>query len=180
MKMIDKGIHGTCNYKCTKVCDSQLNPTSSSDMCTTEFQIYKGLTEFQTFILCPKLALVEWHSKQCLMGECSHCGVHTLKVCPNELEIDQIIHKQNIGYKIVGQIKDGRDQKASKVEYHDTHSSELIQYLKPHLKAFVFHNFISRWQDVQFKDCLFSVLEDTIKSCVDFSKNYTLMVQNEI
>jgi hypothetical protein len=46
MKMIDKGIHGTCNYKCTKVCDSQLNPTSSSDMCTTEFQIYKGLTEF--------------------------------------------------------------------------------------------------------------------------------------
>jgi hypothetical protein len=48
-------------------------------------------------------------------------------------------------YKVVGQNEDGKDRKASKVEYHDTHPSELIEYLKPHLKAFVLHNFISKW-----------------------------------
>ncbi len=148
MRTIGKGIHGTCNYKCIEVCASQLNPTSSFNMCTVEFQIYKGLIEFWTFVLCPKLVLTKWHFRQCLMVECSHCGVHTLKVYLNELETDEIIHQRNIGYKVVGQIKDGRDRKASRVRYHDTHPNELIQYLKPHLKVFVLHNFISRWQDV--------------------------------
>jgi hypothetical protein len=92
MRTIGKGIHGTCNYKCIEVCASQLNPTSSFNMCTVEFQIYKGLIEFWTFVLCPKLVLTKWHFRQCLMVECSHCGVHTLKVYLNELETDEIIH----------------------------------------------------------------------------------------
>jgi hypothetical protein len=61
-------------------------------MRTIKLQIFKRLIEFWTFILCPKPALAKWHSRQCLMGECSHCRVHTLKVYLNELEIDQIIH----------------------------------------------------------------------------------------
>jgi hypothetical protein len=75
MRMIGKGIHGTCNYKYIEVCAFQLNPTSSSNMCTVEFQIYKGLIEFWTSVLCPKLILTKWHSRQCLMGECNHCGI---------------------------------------------------------------------------------------------------------
>jgi hypothetical protein len=67
----------------------KLNLTSSSDMCTTKLQIYKGLTKFWTSILCPKPTLAKWHFKQCLMGECSHCGIHTLKVYLNELETNQ-------------------------------------------------------------------------------------------
>jgi hypothetical protein len=102
------------------------------------------------------------------------------KLCPFELEIDRTIHWRNIGYEVVGHNEDGRDKKASRVEYHDTHPSELFEYLKPCLKDFVFHNFISRWQDIQFKDSLINVPKDTIISCVDFSENYTLMVHNEI
>jgi hypothetical protein len=82
------------------------------------------------------------------MGDCNHCGIHTLKLYPIELQTYKVIRWQNIGYKVVGQNEDCKDKKASKVEYHDIHPSELIEYLKPHLKAFVLHNFISRWQDV--------------------------------
>lgn len=114
------------------------------------------------------------------MGEYNHCGIHTLKLYPIELQTNKVIHQQNIGYEVVGQNKDGKDRKASKVEHHDTHPSKLIQYLKPQLKAVVFHNFIFRWQDVQFKDFLINVLENKIIFYVDFLGNYTLMVQNEI
>jgi hypothetical protein len=65
------------------------------------------------------------------------------------------------------------------MQYHDTQPSELFEYLKPYLKDFLFHNFISRWQDVQFKDSLINVIKDTIIFCVDFSNNYTLMAHNE-
>jgi len=78
------------------------------------------------------------------MGDYNQYGVHTLKFFVVELQIDKVIHWQSIRYKVVGQNEDGKDRKASRVEYHNTHPSELIKYLKPHLKAFVLHNFISR------------------------------------
>lgn len=182
MRAPGKGIHTNCNYKCTEICDApQSNPTNNSTNQIVEFQIHKGLIELWTSILCPKPTLAEWYSKQRLMSDYNHCGVHILKLYTFELQTNKVIHWQNIRQEVVGQNEDGnQDMKASKVEYHDTHPSELIKYLKPHLKAFVLHNFISRWQDVQFKDCLTNVLEETIMSYVDFSKNYNLMVQNEI
>jgi hypothetical protein len=78
------------------------------------------------------------------MGDYNHCGVHTLKLYPIEFQTNKVIHWQSIGTKLLGKMKMVRT-KASKVEYHDTHPSELIEYLKPHLKAFVLHNFISKW-----------------------------------
>jgi hypothetical protein len=54
------------------------------------------------------------------MGDYNNCGVHTLKLWPFELEIDRIIHWQSIGYEVVRHNRDGRDMKASRVEYHDT------------------------------------------------------------
>jgi hypothetical protein len=71
-------------------------------------------------------------------------------------------------YKVVGQNEDGKDRKVYKVEYHDTHPNELIEYLKPHLKAFVLHKFIYKWQDVQFRGCLTNVIENIIIFYVDF------------
>jgi hypothetical protein len=79
------------------------------------------------------------------MGDCNNCGVHTLKLCPLELETTTIIHWWSIGFEVVGHNEDGRDRKVFKVEYHNTHPSELFAYLKPCLRAFLFHNFIFRW-----------------------------------
>lgn len=61
MITLNKGIHGTDNGKCTKVCDVQSNLISSLDKCTTKFQIYKGSIDLWISILCPKHVVVEWH-----------------------------------------------------------------------------------------------------------------------
>jgi hypothetical protein len=37
----------------------KLNRISSSDMCTTKLQIYKGLIELWTSVLCPKPTLTK-------------------------------------------------------------------------------------------------------------------------
>jgi hypothetical protein len=53
-------------------------------------------------ILCPKPTLAKWQSRLCLMGDYKNYGVHTLKLCPFELEITTIIHWQKIRYEVVG------------------------------------------------------------------------------
>jgi hypothetical protein len=117
MRTMCKDIHNAYSCKCTEVCDVQLNPTTTLNNCTIEFRTYKGLIELWTSILCLKPTLNEWDFKQCLMGDYNSCGVHTLKLCPFELEIDRTIHWRNIGYEVVGQIENGRGRKASQVEY---------------------------------------------------------------
>ncbi len=42
------------------------------------------------------------------------------------------------------------------------------------------HNYIARWQDVHFKKAMSNVSNDMVISCIDFSKNYTMKIQNEI
>jgi hypothetical protein len=63
MITLSKDIHGIDNGKCIEVCNVQSNLISSLDKCTTKFQIYKGLIELWTSILCPKHALAKWHSR---------------------------------------------------------------------------------------------------------------------
>jgi hypothetical protein len=92
MKTLGKGIHGAYSYKCIEVCDVKLNLATNLDNCIVKFQTYKGLIELWTSILCLKLVLIEWHSRQCLMGDCNSCGIHTLKLWPFELKIDKTIH----------------------------------------------------------------------------------------
>jgi hypothetical protein len=77
-------------------------------------------------------------------------------------------------------IEEGKEKKTSKGEYNETPPHDLIQYLKVCLKEFVLHNYIAHWQDVQFKEVLSVVFDDMVISCIDFSENYTMKVQNEI
>jgi hypothetical protein len=59
-------------------------------------------------------------------------------------------------------------------------STRFIDYLKPKLQYFVRHNFVSRWQDQQFRKCLKHFPADLIISVIDFAKNYNFEVQNEM
>jgi hypothetical protein len=52
--------------------------------------------------------------------------------------------------------------------------------MRPQLESFVLHNFLARWQDVQFKQLVETLPKGCVISCVNFSKNYTMRVQNEI
>jgi hypothetical protein len=76
--------------------------------------------------------------------------------------------------------KKGEEKKKLTLVYKSTSSVDFIQYLKPKLQHFVCHNFVAHWQDIQFNNCLRGFSSDTIVSMIDFSKNYTFEIQNEM
>jgi hypothetical protein len=114
------------------------------------------------------------------LGQCHNCGVDIFKVCPKEFQSKKLIFWKSIRYEVVGFAEEGKEKKASKMEYNETPPCDLIQYLKPCLKELVLHNYVTCWQDVQCKEVLNIVSDDMVISCIDFSINYTTKVQNEI
>ena len=141
--------------------------------------VYSSLTSLWESILCKKDDFQMWHKRECLLGECQSCGIKLLKICPWELNSDVLVKWKSIGSEIVGYNEDGLPKKAPSVQYRETKPTELFEYLKPRLTAFVVHNYIATWQDYQFKELFNSVPRDTVISCVDFSENYSMMIQNE-
>ena len=149
-------------------------------MCNATSNVYVRMTQLWSSVLCDKDELACWHQRGCLLGDCSHCGVETLKVCPVEASSDILIKWRSIGQEVVGYTDEGKEKKAACVEYHETQPRALLDYLKPRLKTFIAHNYFATWQEAQFQDLMCGIPSDTVISCIDFSENYTMMVQNEI
>ena len=57
---------------------------------------------------------------------------------------------------------------------------ELLQVYQYHLKKYIIHNFIFRWQAQQFKDSISLFPDNVVVSVVDFAENYSFKEQNEI
>jgi hypothetical protein len=84
----------------------------------------------------------------CLMGDCISCGIETLKVCPiEETESIKIVQWQRYANVVAGQKDSGEDWKVTQLQYMDTPTLELLEYLYPRLKDFVTYNFATKWQD---------------------------------
>lgn len=68
------GFHakGICNCNCNEVCTP---PTSTGIGCHGKFLTYIGTTALWESVVCPKGEFQEWHSRDCLYGECQNCGV---------------------------------------------------------------------------------------------------------
>lgn len=81
---------------------------------------------------------------------------------------------------IAGKTKDGDDKKITQLVTFQTKSCNFIAYLKAKLKAFIIHNFVQRWQDSKFKECLITFPKDVVLSVIDFAENYSFQTQNEI
>ncbi len=114
------------------------------------------------------------------MGECDECGVGILPLCLEKYEPTMTISYKCIGYEVVGRTNEGKEKKIPKVDWKKTIPIDLIEYLKPKLQFFIVHNYIVSLQQFQFKAYLFDIPLRTIISCVDFSNNYTMKVQDEI
>jgi hypothetical protein len=114
------------------------------------------------------------------MGTYPDCGLQLFRICPSELTSEKLVKWKSIGYKIIGTTKEGNPRKVSTLEYRETTPCEFIEYVKPKLTAFVLHNYVASWQDLQFKELFIFVPPNTLISCVDFSENYTLKIPNKI
>jgi hypothetical protein len=64
--------------------------------------------------------------------------------------------------------------------YKNTTSNEFIEYLQPKLQHFVKHNFIARWENKHFKQCIKYFPTNIVVSIVDFVENYNSKVQNKV
>ncbi len=64
---------------------------------------------------------------------------------------------------VVGKNNVGQNKKMSKVEYKESHPSELIAYLKPQLGDFTVHNYVFKWRE-ELKYYLQHVPQDIIMS----------------
>jgi hypothetical protein len=179
MRIDQAGVYNGCTCTCLSVCGAGCQPQGSS--CVAPTTTFLDLTLLWSSILCEKGVDEFWHSKDCLFGNCADCGVTTrLRVCGGELSSEKLISWRCFGQETIGVNSDGRDKKVVKLEYKETTTADFIDFVRPKLSFFVKHNFLATWQDAEFKEQLSNLPACTILTCVDFSENYSMKLQNEI
>jgi hypothetical protein len=107
--------------------------------------------------------------------------VHNLAFCLNEEEGTSsavVCWKRFNMEKIV--TKKVEEKKKSKRMHLETNSNELIEYFKPKLQYFVRHNFVTRWQDQHFRNCIKHFLANIMVLVIDFVENYSFKIQNKV
>lgn len=172
------GLHNaSCGCSCP-ICHVASHP----GICGSMQHTYTGVTAIWESLLCPKKQGVEYHSYPCLMGECKNCGVHKLQVCPREMAEDNILQ---VSVKVFQEVESGMDEDGKKKTIKDVvhkkmHCTELLCWFKDHIKQFIKHNFVYRWQAKQFKLCLGTFPDDVVVSVIDFAENYSFKEQHEI
>ena len=107
------------------------------------------------------------------MDQCPHCGVDMLVLCPQEESSDcnQLVKWTHYQKVVAGKTKQGKDFKVLRLQYKQTIARQFRQYFRPRLTQFVTHNFISKWEEEQFRVSLFTFPPQPIVSVVDFAKN---------
>jgi hypothetical protein len=73
-------LHAMCLCKCQEVCVVDAESTSAC-MCFANVQVFGGIIDMWSSILCAKPQDPSWHKKECLLGECPNCGIQNLKIC---------------------------------------------------------------------------------------------------
>lgn len=117
-----------------------------------------------------------------MAGTCSSCGVQKFALCPHE-RVDgpgRTIKWKKLQY-VTQQVPDTNTAGKRITEVTVTTSfSEFMEFFKPTLQRFVFHNFCARWQNQQAKFAKDSLPRNAILTHIDFAENYTFQVQNKI
>ena len=114
------------------------------------------------------------------MGSCQVCGIHKLKFYPSKLSTDTLIKWRRLVYVEVEKTRAGLVKTVLQLQYMETPPRVLIDYLKPRLVEYIVHNFISKWQEKEFKRTLSRLMPDTILYCIDFNQNYSMKVHDEV
>lgn len=168
------GLHSTsCTCQC-EIC-------GATDTCNACAQTYSSTTVLWESIVCPKSENASHHKRNCLMGECSICGTGKMPACPREESQTGCIVTVKLFEDVeVGQTDAGKKKKRKVLSFKKMNSKELLVLFRDHLKKYIQHNYVYRWQAEQFKECLQVFPETVVLSVVDFAENYTFKEQNEI
>ena len=103
-----------------------------------------------------------------------------MKACPMEESSGCTVKVKVFEDNEVGYTDAGKKKKRKILSFKTMQCKEFLIMFKDHLKKFIQHNFIYRWQAEQMKECILRFPEDVVVSVVDFAENYTLKEQNEV
>ncbi len=79
-----------------------------------------------------------------------------------------------------GNTHNGDDCKVFQLQYNETISDYFLEYFKPKLSNFFFHNHVAWFQEEQYKTYLQKFLETLIMFVMDFVENYTFQEYKEV
>ncbi len=160
---------GECECRCSYVCFH-----ASHFGCGASSKVFESITKMWQLIVCEKGEEEEWHKKKNLYCQCGECGVENF---PFRLEEVNSSSEALVEWKRftmeTTMTRSGKTLEKLTLVYKKTNSDEFVHYLKPKLQTFIRHNFVSRWQDKQFKSNIKSFPHQIVVSVVDFDENYT-------
>lgn len=177
MRQSKSGLHLSCNCRCD-IC----LPAPCHAHCVASHAAYSSVSEIWESFLCKKAESSMFHDLSCLLGECATCLSRGARTCPKEISDNNVILSVKLFEDIeTGHIDDtGGKKKRKDVVIKHLHSKQFLPMFQQHVRRFVKHNFIARWQALQFKECLTKFPSDVVVSVIDFAENYSFKEQNEI
>jgi len=71
-----------------------------------------------------------------------------------------------------------KSQQNLRLQYKETTTREFLDYLRPKLKFFVMHNYVSKFQEEQYNVRLDTFSPASILLAMDFTNNYSFQDYN--
>lgn len=138
------------------------------------------VTEAAEMTLCPKAEEDPYHKMACLERECDQCGVHLMKLLPEEESNEGKVIWKRYDYVSTGKLlANGQEKKKLALVTKETPPSEMFGYLKKLLKDYPMHSFMAKWQRDQLDSLLEHLPLDHAVAIHDYSEGYTCRSQDE-
>ncbi|XP_069104899.1 uncharacterized protein [Argopecten irradians] len=143
-----------------------------------EYPIYNHLNEIIPTTFCQETDT----DIDCINRECNNCGVHLLKLLPEECDTSETALQVTWSkYEYVNvNVKKNKEIKKLCLVKKTTAPGEMFSYLKHLLVSFPAHQFRANWQTNQMKTLIENLpMNDCI--CIhDFSENFSCIEKHEL
>ena len=175
----------SCGCFCASVC-TNLGSSDAAEgrvTCQVARHKFKRSSELWEQSLCRRQEGSEWHTKACLKGDCASCGFDLIPLCEREVDPDNKTTMTWRRFEMVSAgstTRKGNPKTVIRLEYKVTTARDFLLYAAPKMKQFVWHQFVARWQDSQFKNSVQDLKEGEIMSLIDFAENYSFKGQSEV
>ena len=138
------------------------------------------ITEAAELTLCPKAEEDPYHKLACLERECEHCGVHLMKLLPEEESNEGTVIWRCYEYVSTRKfLANGQEKKKLALVTKETPPSEMFGYFNNLMKDYPMHSFMAKWQCNQLDTLLEHLPIDHAVAIHDYSEGYTCRSQDE-
>jgi hypothetical protein len=128
MRVDGRGIHIDHTCSCTKICVMNANDTHPNN-CHASFWTSSGLTTLWMSILCENLSQMLNGIKEVVLWVSVLATRWRKFLCAQLSSVDELIQWHSIGHEVIGHIEEGKEKKASKVEFDQIPPKKLIYYI---------------------------------------------------